>query len=92
MFVGRHGISGTYVIAPNQTLLTNSDPSPAISFGKRLDDIWLKFIGTALSPSQLVLNKLSSIDINTTPSQSQYLLTQKTEKGDTLTWQSEPKK
>jgi len=95
MSVGQHGSSGSYVLSVNQTLLTQTDPSLAISFGERLDDIWLKFVGVALRPSQLILTenqKSASPNTNQSSQTSpRYLLTQKIKTGETLVWESEPK-
>lgn len=90
MSIGRHGISGTYALAPNQTLLTASDLSPAISFGKRLDTIRLKFARIALKPSQLILNQQLDIAVTSDVNRvnPRYLLTQKVETGETLVWQN----
>lgn len=92
MSVGRHGIGGTYALGINQTLLTASDPSPAISFDKRLDTIMLEFARVALSPSQLILNEQKQMAASSAnQTQAQYLLTQKVETGETLVWQNEEK-
>lgn len=95
MSVGQHGSGGSYVLSMNQTLLTQTDPSPAISFGERLDEIWLKFVGIALRPSQLILTeiqKTASQNISqTSQTRPRYLLTQKVETGETLIWESEAK-
>ena len=95
--IGPHGTGGAYALSVNQTLLTGSDPSPAISFGTRLDNIRAKFTSVALNPSQLILNKQPEMASPQDGSQyspqisPHYLLTQKVETGETLIWQSEEK-
>ena len=91
--VGRHGMGGAYALSVNQTLLTNSDPVLAISYGKRLDDIMMKFVSMALSSSQLILNRHSETvsSQDNTQISSRYLLTQKLTTGETLVWQNADK-
>lgn len=89
--VGQQGIGGSYVLSVNQTLLTQTDPSPAISFGKRLDNIWRKFVVVALRPSQLMLTEQQAPSQNSNQFSPRYLLTQKAESGETLVWESEVK-
>lgn len=91
MSVGQHGSGGSYVLSVNQTLLTQTDPSIAISFGKKQDDIWLKFVGVALKPSQLMLTEQSAPSQNSNQTSPRYLLTQKVETGETLVWENEVK-
>lgn len=95
MSVGQHGSGGSYVLSVNQTLLTQTDPSLAISFGERLDEIWLKFVVVALSPSQLILTEnQKAVSQNTnqiSQARPRYLLTQKVKSGETLVWENEAK-
>ncbi len=89
MSVGQHGSGGSYVLSVNQTLLTQTDPSLAISFGERLDNLWRKFVVVALRPSQLMLTEQPAPSQITNQSRPRYLLTQKAESGETLVWESE---
>ncbi|WP_169392976.1 MULTISPECIES: hypothetical protein [Psychrobacter] len=89
--VGQHGSGGSYVLSVNQTLLTQTDPSIAISFGERLDNIWRKFVVVALKPSQLILTEQQAPSQNSNQTSPRYLLTQRVESGETLVWENEVK-
>ncbi len=93
--VGCNGASGSYALSTNQTLLIGGNPSTMVGCGDDIDDIESSISRLMLySSSHLTLirsdNNQLSDSIN--EHKSSYLLTQKLESGETLTWKNEPKK
>lgn len=92
--VGCNGVSGTYALAVNQTLLIGSNPQTMIGCGDLLNKIESNFSRTMLnSISQLTLNVQENkpTSKNLTQALPNYLLTQKLETGETLVWKNEKK-
>ena len=92
--VGCNGVSGTYALAVNQTLLIGSSPQTMIGCGDLLNKIESSLSRTMLnSISQLTLNiqENTATSENSTQAMLKYLLTQQLDTGETFIWQNEKK-
>lgn len=92
--VGCNGVSGSYALAVNQTLLIGSSPQTMIGCGDLLNKIESNLSRTMLnSVSQLTLNlqEDTATSENSTQAMLKYLLTQQLDTGETFIWQNEKK-
>ena len=92
--IGCNGISGSYALSINQSLLTGSFPSTMMSCGDALDDVESRLRRMMThSKSRLILAHADNKAKTTTEqSESNYLLTQTLDSGETLIWKSKAKK
>ncbi|MCH1781627.1 META domain-containing protein [Psychrobacter glaciei] len=92
--IGCNGISGPYALSINQSLLTGSFPSTMMSCGDALDDVESRLRRMMThSKSRLILAHADNKAKTTTEqSESNYLLTQTLDSGETLIWKSKAKK
>lgn len=91
-YTGCNGIGGSYILTPNHELLIGAAPQTMVGCSDRREAAEDKIrMLELLSKSQLVLTKITIVS-NQTEDKPTYQLNQKLDSGDTLTWQSDPKK